>query len=304
MAEGVRPQLSRRRGPRSWKGAFSGWVLIAPAFAFLTIVLVYPVLEIIRSSLTNQTRFSAGEFVGFDNFIRLADDPLFWQAFRNNMILLVSIPISVIAGLAVTSLLYRGVIGTRLFRALIFLPFVPSVAAVGVVFIYLLTLDGPVNGVLSNVGLDRFTRGWLTDSNWAIWSIMGVITWKRVSFAVLLFTARMLSIDKELFQAAAIDGANWRKTYLRVAIPQLKGIIEFFVILSFLEVFSWTFAYVFVLTQGGPFRSTYTLEYYLYQQQFLSGLPGMAAAVAVVLVAFATVLAVYRIRQTRMEFAQ
>jgi ABC-type sugar transport system permease subunit len=241
--------------------------------------------------------------VGLANYGRLIDDDLFWKAFVNNLILLLSIPIAIGIAIAITGLLYKGVFGTPAYRLAIFLPFVPSVAAIGVVFIYLLALDGPFNGMLRSLGIGSLAHPWLTDSGLAIWSIMAIVAWKRIGLAVLLFSARMLSVDRELFQAAAVDGASWWRAYLRIGLPQLRGVIEFFAVLSVIEVFSWTFAYVFVLTQGGPFHSTYTLEFYLYQQQFFSGLPGMASAVAVVLLLVAATLAVYRIRMARTEIA-
>jgi len=279
------------------------YLLLFPALALLGLVLVYPIISAAFTSLTDASRFREGSFVGLANYGRLLEDDLFWESFVNNLILLLSIPIAIVIALVITGLLYKGVLGTPAYRLAIFLPFVPSVAAVGVVFIYLLASDGPLNGLLRTIGLGSLAQPWLTDADLAIWSIMAIVAWKRISLAVLLFSARMLSVDRELFQAAAVDGASWWRAYIHVGIPQLRGVLEFFAVLSVIEVFSWTFAYVFVLTQGGPFRSTYTLEFYLYQQQFFSGLPGMASAVAVTLLLMAAAFAVYRIRMAKVELA-
>ena len=106
-----------------------------------------------------------------------------------------------------------------------------------------------------------------------------MVSWKRIGFVVLLFMARLLSIEREYFDAAAVDGANWGQTFRHVALPQMRSIIQFASILGFIEVFSFTFAYVFVLTRGGPFNQTYNLEFppLAHDVQSEVGRPGFSA---------------------------
>lgn len=278
-----------------------GWPWVLPAVALVGFVLAFPVAKVVQYSLTDRTTFLDGGFVGLDNYSDLLHDELFWQAVKNNLILLLSVPLSIVIALAVTGILYRGLRGGRLYELLIFLPFLPAIASIAVIFLYLLSNGGPLNELLRGGGLDGLARAWLVESDTAIWAVLGVVLWKRIGFTVLLFMARMASIDRTLFDAAAVDGASWARTYWQVAVPQLRGIIGLAAVFGYIEAFSWTFAYIAILTRGGPDRSTYTLEYLLYKLQFDEQLVGLASAVAVMLLLAALVVAAYRIRRARTE---
>jgi len=264
-------------------------------------VLAYPIVKVVQYSFTDRTTFLDGSFVGLDNYSELLHDEIFWRAFKNNLILLLSVPLSIVIALAITGVLYRGVRGSRVYELLIFLPFLPAVASIAVVFLYLLGSDGPLNEMLRGVGAGDLAHPWLTDERTAIWAVLGVVLWKRIGFTVLLFMARMASLDRTLFDAAAVDGARWSRAYWQVAVPQLRSIIQFAAVIGFIEAFSWTFAYIVILTRGGPDRSTFTLEYFLYRLQFDEQLVGLASAVAVVLLLAALAVAAYRIWLARRE---
>lgn len=281
-----------------------GWLL--PAVVVIAFVIGYPVIQVIIDSFTSKTRFDPGEFVALENFRELmagGDEELFWLSFRNNLVLLVSIPVTILVGLVVSSVLYRGIRGSRLYEVFIFLPFLPAVAAISVIFIYLLGWEGPLNESVRALSLEPLAQAWLTDPGLAIWSVLGVVTWKRLGFVVLLFMARMLSIDPDLLDAAAVDGATWSQAVRHVVVPEMRAIIRFVGILGFIEVFSFTFAYVFVLTRGGPFKNTYTLEYLLFSIMFRRKLVGLASAVAVLLLVLAIAVAVYQMRRARARVA-
>ena len=275
------------------------WVL--PAVAVVGLVLAYPIVKVVQYSFTDRTTFLDGSFVGLDNYSELLHDEIFWRAFGNNLILLLSVPLSIAIALAITGILYRGVRGSRIYELLIFVPFLPAVASIAVIFLYLLGSDGPLNEMLRGVGADDLAQPWLTDEQTAIWAVLGVVLWKRVGFTVLLLMARMASLDRTLFDAAAVDGARWSRTYWQVAVPQLRSIVQFAAVIGFIEAFSWTFAYIVILTRGGPDRSTFTLEYFLYRLQFDEQLVGLASAVAVVMLVAAVAVAAYRIWLARRE---
>jgi ABC-type sugar transport system permease subunit len=286
--------------PQAVAGRITGrmvpWLLLAPALAALGFVIVYPAI----ASFVGSFRLN-GDFVGLSNYKALLTDPVFWRSFENNLILLLSIPIRILLALVITAVLYRGVFGARFYSLAIFIPFIPSIAAMGIIFIYLLNANGPFNQALRAIGLDMLTRGWLTDAGLPMWTIMLIIVWCQLGFTVLLFTARLSSVDRELFQAAFIDGASWKTTYTHIALPELKGTIEFVTILNFIEAFSWSFAYVYVLTQGSKIPSNYILEIYLYNKQFLAYLPGVAAAVAVFLMIIVGSLTAVRYARAGVE---
>ncbi len=292
---------SRRPKAPSHERGRQAYLWVAPAVLVVVAILLYPVVRAAQLSLTSTTTFLPGEFVGFDNYWTLLTSDLFWQSTLNNLILLISVPVSIAVALFVAGLVYRGIAASRIYETLIFLPFLPAVASIATIFVYLLSSDGPVNAVLSGVGID--SRGWLTDPSLAIWSILGVVTWKRIGFMVMLFTARLTSLDRSLFEAASVDGAKWGRTFWTVAVPQMKGIIVFATVLSFIEIMSWSFAYVLILTNGGPDRSTFTLEFMLYDTQFVQNLLGLASALAVILFVVALLVAIYRVRIARRELA-
>ena len=297
----ARQRPFRRVGTRRGSGV-PGVFWVLPALVFAFFVLGYPLGRVIYESFTSKTLLGdPGSFIGVENYLRLFDTPLFWRAFLNNLILLLSVPITIVVGLVLSAILYRGIWGSRLYEFFIFLPFLPAVAAISVIFIFLLGIDGPLNTSLEALRLDFLAQRWLTDPNLAIWSILGVVSWKRIGFVVLLFMARLLSIERDYFDAAAVDGANWGQTFRHVALPQMRSIIQFASILGFIEVFSFTFAYVFVLTRGGPFNQTYNLEFLLWRTMFSQKLVGLASALAVILLAMALVVAVYRIGVARRE---
>jgi ABC-type sugar transport system permease subunit len=281
--------------------ALRAYPWLVPAIALVGFVLAYPVAKVVQYSFTDRTTFLDGSFVGLGNYSDLLSDELFWRSLRNNLILMLSVPLSIVIALAITGVLYRGIRGSRVYELLIFIPFLPAVASIAVIFLYVLGNDGPLNELLRGAGADEAARGWLTDGDTAIWAVLGVVLWKRIGFTVLLFSARMASIDRSLFDAAAVDGASWARTFWQVAVPQMRSIIQFAAVLGFIEAFSWTFAYVVILTRGGPDRSTFTLEYLLYKLQFEDQLVGLASAVAVFMLLAALAVAAYRIRLARRE---
>ncbi|OBF25039.1 sugar ABC transporter permease [Mycobacterium sp. ACS4331] len=290
-AAGRRTQLGSQR-----KRLIAAFLLVSPAVLMMTLVIVYPAVDsVIESFRLN------GQFVGLTNFATLFEDSDFWVAFRNNLILLVSIPIRIILGLVLAAIAYRGLTATKLYETAIFLPYIPSIAAVGVIFVYILNANGPLNQVLGFFGFSDLQHGWLTEPGFAMWSIMAVIVWSRLGFTFIIFSSRLAAVDRTIFQAAFVDGASWTRTFLRVGLPQLKGAIEFVAILSVVEVFAWSFAYVYVLSQGANDPSNHVLETYLYNQVFLANLPGLAAAVAVFIMAVVGILVIFRVRRTSLD---
>ena len=279
----------------------AGWPWVLPAVAVVGLVLAFPIAKVVQYSLTDRTSFLEGSFVGLGNYSDLLHDELFWRAVKNNLILLLSVPLSIALALAITGILYRGVRDGRQERQEDDQLVEPAVASIAVVFLYLLGNGGPLNELLRGAGLDGLAHAWLREPQTAIWSVLGVVLWKRVGFTVLLFMARMASIDRTHFDAAAVDGASWARTYWQVAVPQLRGIIGLAAVFGYVEAFSWTFAYIAILTQGGPDRGTYTLEYLLYKLQFDQQLVGLASAVAVMLLLAALVVAAYRMHRAQRE---
>jgi len=265
------------------------YLLIAPAALVLGVVFAYPVASLVKESVSSPGLMGGTEH-GLQNFAAVLPDPLFHSAVLNNLRLFLAVPVLTVVAVLLATLLFERVRGWRFYRSIIFLPYVLAVPVVGIVFSYILQRNGLLNEVLRNLHLSALTRDWLGDSGLAIWSVWAVIVWQQLGFGVVLFLARLSSIDLSLYEAAELDGAGWWQQFLHITVPYLAPVIEFFVTLSLINMLSWVFNYVFVMTGGGPVRSTYVLELLIYQKAFRDGLPNLAAALSMLVLAFAVVL--------------
>jgi len=258
------------------------WLYLAPALVMLLAVFGYPIVRLVILSLQ---RTQAGElgFVGLGNYELLFRDDVFLQAVRNNLKLLLTVPVTVGLALLLAVFLFERILGWRLYRTTLFLPYLLPITAVGLVFSYIFQLSGVLNDFLHAVGLGVLAQDWLGSTTLALPTVMFVIIWKEVGFGVVLFLARLMSVEEELFDAARVDGANWWQLQRHVTIPQLATVIEFFTVISVITVLSWVFGYVFVMTSGGPGNATMVTELYVYLMGFRYNQMNLAAAVSVLL---------------------
>ena len=258
------------------------WLYLAPALVMLLAVFGYPIVRLVILSLQ---RTQAGElgFVGLENYQLLFRDDVFLQAVRNNLKLLLTVPVTVGLALLLAVFLFERILGWRLYRTTLFLPYLLPITAVGLVFSYIFQLSGVLNDFLRAVGLGALAQDWLGSTTLALPTVMFVIIWKEVGFGVVLFLARLMSVEEELFDAARVDGANWWQLQRHVTIPQLATVIEFFTVISIITVLSWVFGYVFVMTSGGPGNATMVTELYVYLMGFRYNQMNLAAAVSVLL---------------------
>ncbi|MGQ9787682.1 MAG: carbohydrate ABC transporter permease, partial [Anaerolineae bacterium] len=151
-------------------------------------------------------------------------------------------------------------------------------------------LSGVLNEALIAIGLPQLALDWLGSPKLALWTIMFVIIWKEVGLGVVLFLARLMSVEEELFDAARIDGANWWRLQWHITIPQLSTVIEFFTVISVITMLSWVFNYVYVMTAGGPGNSTMVTELYVYLQGFRYNQMNLAAAASVLILVITGIL--------------
>jgi ABC-type sugar transport system permease subunit len=268
----------RRRGLRLGRAEPLVW--IAPAAAVVLFVFGYSMVELVRKALEYQ-----GKWAGLANFRLTLSDPEFRTALEHNGRLLLAVPILVLLALVLSVLLFEGLRGWRFHRATVFLPYVLPIPVIGVIFGQLLQLNGLLNSALRSLGLGFLAVDWLGQPRWALWTMTGVIIWKELGFGVVLLLARLLSLPTETFEAARIDGARFFRLHRYVTVPQLAGVIAFYVVVEAITMVSWVFNYVYVISQGtgGPGDATQVSELYIYQSAFQYSAPDLAAAAAVVL---------------------
>ena len=279
------------------------YLYLAPATILIILVFIYPIIQIIQSSLLENTA-SGIKTVGFTNYRLVSEDPVFWTALQNNGKLLFSVPFMTVLALIIAILLFEHVRGWLIYRGLIFLPYILAIPVVGTTFVYLLGLNGIVNTILESVGLKFLTQDWLGSATWVIPSISMVIIYREMGFGVVLFLARLMSLEQEILEAAEIDGANWWQKHIFVTLPQLAGVLEFFIVVELITMLSWVFAYVFTMTGGGPGFASTVMEFYIWKHAFAFRSPGIASALAVVLLATTTLLIVLQLRLRRKSLEE
>lgn len=270
------PRSTRRRDARA------ATLFLLPAVLFLAFVFLYPIASVVRTSFLDPF---TDEFSGLANYRSLFADPIFHAAVVNNLKLFVVLPVLVVTSIVIAQVLHDQIRGWRIYRAIIFMPYVVPVVVAALVFGQILQSGGLVNSLLQSVGLGALAQNWLGDPKTAVWSVAGVIQWRELAFGVILFLARMTQLPEDLYDAARVDGANWWQRLRHVTVPQMATIIAFYAGIVVVALFNWVFNYVFVLTKGGPGTSTYVMEYYIYSRAFIYGDFGNAAALSTLMLA-------------------
>ena len=268
---------------------YEPWLYLTPALLALVLIFAYPVVRLVMLSMQ---RRSKGEmiFVGLANYKTLFRDDIFIEAVGNNLYLLISVPIMVAGALILAIFLFERIKGWRFYQTTLFLPYLLPIVVVGLIFSYIFQLSGVLNEFLTRIGLERLALDWLGSTKLALPTVLFVVVWKEVGLGVVLFLARLMSVEEDLFDAARIDGTNWWQMQWYVTIPQLSTVIEFFTVISVITMLSWVFNYVYVMTAGGPGNSTMVTELYVYLQGFRYNQMNIAAATSVLILIVTIVL--------------
>jgi ABC-type sugar transport system permease subunit len=236
-----------------------------------------------------------------DAYRFVIDDPIFRSAVKHNLLLLISVPVVLVLALAIALILHEGIMGWRIYRTVIFVPYILAIPVLGTTFVYILSLNGGLNDLLGAIGLGFLQQDWLGSPSWVLPSLASIIVYHELGFGVVLFLARLLSLPEEVDQAGRIDGCNWWQLRRRITLPQMTGVITAFVTLELITMLSWVFAYVYSTTKGGPNFASYVLELYIFDNAFTFRAPSFAAAAAILLLAAATVLIAVQVRRTSVE---
>lgn len=185
------------------------------------------------------------------------------------------------------------------------MPYILPIPVVGIIFGYMFTLHGVVNSLFKTFGLDFLAIDWLGDPRYALWTLMMIILWKELGFGIILFLARLMSLDIEIFESAEIDGAGWWGKLFYITIPQMKTVIEFFTIITVINMLSWVFAYSYTVTLGGPGDATLVMELFIFNKLARSQMPspGIASAASVLLF-LGTAVLIFLLFKIRKQIGQ
>ena len=266
----------------------AAYAFLAPALVLIGVFFFLPVLAALLLSFTDYDIYAIGDpanarFVGARNYRQLLETPLFWQALRNTFYFaLVGGPLSIAVSLGAALLLNAKLVRFKaFFRTVYFIPFVTTLVAVAIVWRYLYhTRYGLLNYGLGIFGIDPVD--WLGDPRWAMPAIILMTVWKSFGYNMLIFIAGLQAIPEELYEAARIDGAGALQRFRHVTLPQLGPTLVFVTVITMIGFFQ-LFVEPYVMTNGGPLRSTTSVVLLMYEEGFRWWRMGYAAALAFVL---------------------
>jgi raffinose/stachyose/melibiose transport system permease protein len=257
---------------------------VAPALVVYISFVLLPVALAAYYSVFNWNGLGPlDNFVGIDNYIRALTDPVFIAAMGHNLFFVVaSLIVQGPIAIGVALLLNRAMKGRSVFRVIIFVPYVLSEVIAAVAWLLILQPAGPFDAVMEAIGLGGLRQLWLADLNVVIWTLLAVVSWKYVGFAIILFLAGLQGVPDELSEAAQIDGATWWQTQRHITIPLLGPTIRIWAFLSIIGSLQ-LFDMVWVMTGGGPANATSTMATYMIQFGFQRSQLGFGSAIAVIL---------------------
>jgi raffinose/stachyose/melibiose transport system permease protein len=276
------------------------WLLAVPAVIAVLVLRFLPAIIGGTYAFTSWNGVGASaEWIGFDNFRQIFDDPITSKALGNTLKLaFLLVVIANLGGLALAIILRRAFKTRSLMRALIFLPFALSHLASGYIWQYIFQYDGPLNRALDLVGLDGWQKTWNADPGWALYTILAVLVWQYTGLAMIIYLAGLEGIPAELDDAAAVDGASAWLKFRRVTLPLLAPAITVCATLTLIFGFA-AFDQVLAVTNGGPVNSTETLATQVWRNTFTFGRYGYGAALALILTGVVAVLAIGQVTLLR-----
>ena len=262
----------------------SFFIFIVPAFLLYTFFIIVSIAQSFYYSLTDWNAIAYPVFRGLKNYIRFFNDADFKIVFNNTLLQLVIILFTQIPlGMIIAYFIFRTKRAFRIYRFLVFLPVILSASAVALLFTLLLNTDfGPVNTILSSLGLENLRQIWLSDPKIVFYSVLSPMVYQSIGINVIIMLAGMQTLPEVIFESALIDGSNSVKTFINIVIPMLRDIIMTCVILMTSNVFK-SFEHSYVMTWGGPGVRSSFLGVYMYMESFRKYNFGKGSAIAIVI---------------------
>ncbi|MDD4903996.1 MAG: sugar ABC transporter permease [Candidatus Bipolaricaulis sp.] len=289
---------ARVRTKRSWREEKHAIPFLAPALVVLACVSAYPLgMGIWQVVYAYKALARKNVFTGLENFALLFKDPVFFRAFTNSLVwTVVSVAaMFLISYVLATMLNSRYLRFRRFFRAATLIPWAIPGVVVSLTWRYMFLSGGPVNSVLSAIGVAH-PPAWLTDPQLALWTCIIANIWMGLPFVTIMLLAGLQSVEGDILEAAAIDGATYLQSQALVVMPSIKKVILIVLTLEAIWTFN-SFDIVFVMTKGGPGSASMTLPLYAYQNAFMYYQAGYGAAIGVVILAVLLLAVVFYIRE-------
>ncbi|MBM7788438.1 carbohydrate ABC transporter permease [Tenggerimyces flavus] len=269
---------------RGWKRTTWIWLFLLPTIILYGIYTIYPIIASYWYSLVEWNGFDSEQrFVGIANYQAVFADPFFWNSFRITLLfMLLVVPARVLLSLLMAMVLNSPKLPlVGVLRSAFFIPVVTTTAIIGVVMRFVLDpASGPVNGMLQLFGLEGVD--FLGDQKTALPVAAALYVWKFFGITMIYWLAALQTIPRDIYEAARIDGANVRQTFLHITLPLMKPFLIIITVLTIEETFH-NFDLMYTLTGGGPYFNTEIIEIYIYRWAFAASIPqlGHASAAAV-----------------------
>ena len=276
------------RGPFQNKAVVASLVL--PGIAVMVFSMLVPLCFSLYFSLTNWAGFGAYRRVGLENYVDIVtNNPVFWRSLWNTLLLMV-VTIFIQNPIAFALAAVLAHVSQKLSRILRTIYFVPAVLSLVVVAKLWVNLFNPtyglVNKLLAAVGLKALAVSWLSNPHTAIWAVIWIIIWQGFGWALLFYYAGLMTVPRDIEEAARVDGASWLQTYVYIVIPYLYPAIAAVIVIDVISTMR-QMDLIFFSTGGGPGTLTQFVSVYLYQKAFVSGEYGYGNALSVLFVAIA-----------------
>lgn len=264
------------------------YYFVFPALGILVLLLGYPIITSLYYSMTNKSLIKPSyHFIGFGNYAALLRDDTFWLSFRNSVFFtIVIVGLQLLLGMVAAICLDRITKGKGLIRTLMIIPWAFPTIVMSFTWSWLFNdLYGPINGLLTALGLITKPILFLSDPQLAALSVIIIMVWFGFPFMMVNILAGLQSISKSEYEAAEIDGAGALQKFKHITVPHLSTVLGLLIVLRIVWVFN-NFDLIFLMTGGGPGTSTQTLPLYAYRMGWGLNSLGKASAVAVLLLVF------------------
>lgn len=284
----------------SFSGKYVGLLYAAPAILFVLVFLIYPLGQLVYTSLTSASLLGGGEYVGFRNYERAWKDPQFWTSllFTLKYTLYIT-PILMGLGFLLALLTADNTRLKKLTRGAVFLPVVIGLAVSSLLWYWLFDQQvGLLNRFLVDVGVLDRPITWFTQPTLALWAVIISVTWKVVGFGTILFVASIQSIDREITEAALIDGASYWQRVRRIVLPLSYRTILLATLISVIGSMLAVDQFI-IMTGGNPRGQTFTSVYWIYQNSFIFFKLGYGSALSIILMLIILGFAAAQILLTR-----
>jgi multiple sugar transport system permease protein len=282
--------------------ALTGYFLISPAVFLMLVLLAYPFVLAVWISMTDRVLGEPGKFVWFSNFYKLIQDPIFRNTVWNSFVYtFATVFLKMLLGVILALLLNQEIPYRNLIRGAILLPWIVPTSLSVLTWLWMFdSLFSVVNYILLGIGLISKKIQWLGSPSWAMVSVIIVNTWRGLPFFAVSFLAGLMTIPRELYEAAEVDGAKRFRQFWHITVPLLQPVIAVVVLFSTI----WTFAdfqIVYILTHGGPLNATQIFATLAYDVALVAGRIGEGSAISLFLFPALLVVIILMLKYLRRE---